>query len=76
MSPGPSETNTAQELLRQFSNAQRIRALKYKQLEKGFEAVLHTHHDADYKYADKLTGAPTVGVHIAGSDMLLRVAEQ
>lgn len=53
MSPGPSETNTAQELVHGFSSAQRIRALKYKQLEKGFQAVLHTHNDTDYKYADK-----------------------
>ncbi|KAL3143235.1 hypothetical protein ABBQ38_002086 [Trebouxia sp. C0009 RCD-2024] len=49
MSPGPSETNTAQELVHGFSSAQRIRALKYKQLEKGFQAVLHTHNDTDYK---------------------------
>lgn len=49
MSPGRSETTTAQELLHQFSSAQRIRALKYKQLEQGFEAVLHTQNETAYK---------------------------
>ena len=54
MSPGPSETNTAQALLLQFSSAQSIRALNYMQLDKGFEALLRSHNETDYKYADKL----------------------
>lgn len=49
-----SEAVTAKDLLHQFSSAQQIRILNYKQLEKGFEAVLHSQNDADYKYAAKL----------------------
>ena len=50
-----SETITAKDLLHQFSSAQQIRILKYKQLENGFEALLRSRNEADYKYAAKLT---------------------
>ena len=61
MSPGPSETNTAQALLHQFSSAQSIRALKYKQLDKGFDALLHSHNEIEYKYADNLLWSAICG---------------
>lgn len=54
MPQGVSEAITAKDHLHQFSSAQQIRVLKYKQLEKGFEAVLHSQNEADYKYAAKL----------------------
>lgn len=54
MSQEVNEPITAKELLHQFSVAQQIRILKYKELEKGFEAVLHSQNETDYKYAAKL----------------------
>lgn len=49
MSPLSGEAQARKEYLDQFSRAQQIRTKRYKQLEKGFDAVLQTHDTSQYK---------------------------
>ena len=49
MSLQPCETRSIQQHLQQFSSAQQIRIQNYKQLQKGFEALLQSHNEAAYK---------------------------
>ena len=49
MSLQPSETSTVKQHLQQFSSAQQIRVQNYKQLQRGFEALLQSKNEAAYK---------------------------
>ena len=55
----------AKELLHQFSSAQQIRTGRYKQLEEGFEAVLLSREEAEYKCAAALLDTLIVAGQIA-----------
>lgn len=50
MSPLTGEATVIKECLKEFHSAQQIRTQQYKQLEKGFEAVLQAHDESQYKY--------------------------
>ncbi len=49
MSPLSGEERARKEYLDQFSRAQQIRTQRYKQLEKGFDAILQTDDESQYK---------------------------
>lgn len=49
MSPLSGEERARKEYLEQFSRAPQVRTQRYKQLEKGFDAVLQTHDESQYK---------------------------
>lgn len=57
MSPLSGEAQARKEYLDQFSRAQQIRTQRYKQLEKGFDAVLQTHDESQYKYVKCISAA-------------------
>lgn len=61
----------AKELVQQFSSAQQLRTAKYKQLEAGFEAVLRSRNEAEYKYAAILNATWHVAGHMPFHTLLL-----
>ena len=62
---------SAKEVLCQFSTAQQIRTARYRQLEEGFEAVLHSQNEAEYKYAAKLIDTWNAAGHTPFLTLLL-----
>lgn len=59
------------ELLHKFSSAQQIRTAKYKQLEEGFEAVLRSQNETEYKYAANSNATRHVAGHMPFLTLLL-----